>query len=176
MRRGFFALAVVVLAGGYGRDRGRRIRASSAARAAQGRFASPSCLSALEVGRPLLQERGHALAEVLGLCRDRLELSLPLELLLQRRRLRVVEEALRERDPARRQRRELGRESRRAGGQRIGLDDLRDKAPPVRLGRRQAPAGGEPLERARVAEQPRREERRTRVRDEADVDEGRDEG
>ena len=61
-----------------------------------------SCLATLELGRPLLEERGHAFAEVLGLRRRGLQLSLPLELLVQRRGSRAVEQPLRHADRERR--------------------------------------------------------------------------
>src|SRR2546428_4832656 len=77
-------------------------------------------LTAQEPRRPLLEEGGDALAEVLGLDRDRLELGLELELLLERRRLRVVEQPLRQPDRASRHRREL----RSPRAQRLRLDDL----------------------------------------------------
>src|SRR5919197_3084883 len=61
-------------------------------------------LAALELRRPLLEEGGDAFPEVLGSRRGGLELRLALELLLQSRGVRVVEQALRQGDAARRQR------------------------------------------------------------------------
>ena len=59
----------------------------------------------MKFGDALLEERLNALAEVLGLRRGLLELGLELELILQRRRVRMLEELLRHRDPSRRKRR-----------------------------------------------------------------------
>src|ERR1051325_1469319 len=65
-------------------------------------------LAPFEPRLALLEERGDAFAEVVGLGRGRLQLRFELELLLERRVLGVVEEALREGDAARRKRRKLG--------------------------------------------------------------------
>ena len=84
-----------------------------------------------EVRRALLEERGHALAEVARLRSSRLKLRLHFELLVERRRVGMVEEPLRQADPTRRQlgveRRELGG----ARGERVRLDDLGDETPPT---------------------------------------------
>src|SRR5205085_1704444 len=81
---------------------------------------------------------GDAFAEVLGARRRSLELRLALELLLERPGLRVVEEALRQGDAARRERRELGGTLGGPLGEPVCFDHLRDEPPRMRLG------GGQP--------------------------------
>src|SRR5438445_8942585 len=65
---------------------------------------SPSFSAAGEVRCALLEERGHALLEVLSMRGRRLELRLELELLLERRGARLVEQPLRHADRPCRQR------------------------------------------------------------------------
>src|SRR5919201_903226 len=115
---------------------------------------SNAALAADELWRSFLQERGDALAEVVRLRRRGLELRLALELLVEGRYRRRVEQPLRHPDPARRERRELRCELGGAGGQRARFDDLGDETPGVRLRRGQLPAGAIPLECEGRDEQP----------------------
>src|SRR5205807_10408031 len=120
-----------------------------ALRAAQAMFRQTLPLAPFEPRRALLEEGGHALAEVLGSSRNGLELRLTLELLLQRRGLSVVQEALGERDPAGGKGGELGGEGRGACGEAVSLYDLGDEPPRVGFGRTELASGGAPCERAR---------------------------
>ena len=89
---------------------------------------------AAERGLALLEERGDALGEVVGLDELALREGLGLELLLERRRLRRVEQPLRLPHRARRHRRkELAPPRRRACGELVVGDELRDEAPVQRL-------------------------------------------
>ena len=104
---------------------------------------------------------------VASCCSSRLEL----ELLVERSVVGVIEQPLRQADPACRLLGVAGRELGGAAGELLGLDDLGDESPRVRLGRGQLPVRRHPLERAREAEQAVDEPRAARVGDEADADE-----
>src|SRR3954452_19174542 len=101
-------------------------------------------LAALELRISFLQERVHSFAEVLRPGRGRLQLSLHFELLLQPRMWGVVEQALREADPACRHRGELAGPLRGPLGEAVVRHHLGDEAPLERLGRAEPPAGGHP--------------------------------
>ena len=133
----------------------------------------PARSAALEGGGTLLQERLHALAEVRGLRRRLLELGLELELLLERRRVRVLEELLRHGDarvgsPAY----HAASSATRASNSSAGTTSETSPQASASL-RRQAPVRDHPLERAGEPEQAVDEPRAARVRDEPDADEAR---
>ena len=86
-------------------------------------------LATFELRVALLEEGVHALPEVVRLRRRRLELRLPLELLLERRLGGAVEEPLGHPDPAGGHGGELRGQFRGAGRKVLSSNDLRDEAP-----------------------------------------------
>ena len=102
--------------------------------------------------------------------RGLLELRLELELLLERRGEGVLEQLLRPPDGARRQRRPLRGDLGDPRLEPVGGDHLRDQAPVERLRGRQARCPAQPLEGARLAEQPVDEPGAAGVRHETDTD------
>ena len=127
--------------------------------------------SAGECGVPLLEEGRDALVEVRRPRQLRLRRCLPLELRRERRRLGLVQQALRLPDGAGGHGSEQRSDLVCALGELLVVDDLGDETPVSCLVGGQAAPGRQPLERASRSEQPAHEPGPARVGDEPDLDE-----